>query len=127
MAHPGRTLIVGGGIAGLSLAAALRRRGLPAELVERSPRWPAVGAGIALHANAVRALRELGVGPAIDAAGARLPRWVFLDARGEPLCATDLADFWGDVGPCLSITRVRLQEILLAAADVPHQIGRAHV
>src|SRR5689334_20663221 len=88
MAHPGRTLIVGGGITGLSLAAALRRRGLPAELVERSPRWPAVGAGIALHANAVRALRELGVGPAIDAAGARLPRWVFLDARGEPLCAT---------------------------------------
>ena len=125
MAHPGRTLIVGGGIAGLSLAAALRRRGLPAELVERSPSWPAVGAGIALHANAVRALRELGLREQIDAATARLPRWAFLEAHGESLCVTDLEDLWGDVGPCLGITRVRLQEILLGAADLPRRLGVA--
>jgi len=72
MADAGRILIVGGGIAGLSLAIALRRHGAAAaELVERSPAWPAVGAGIALHANAVRALRALGVGEAIEAASAR--------------------------------------------------------
>jgi salicylate hydroxylase len=65
MGETGRILIVGGGIAGLSLAIALRRRGTAAELVERSPAWPAVGAGIALHANAVRALRALGLGAAM--------------------------------------------------------------
>jgi 2-polyprenyl-6-methoxyphenol hydroxylase-like FAD-dependent oxidoreductase len=40
MAEAGRILIVGGGIAGLSLAIALRRNGLVPELVERSPACP---------------------------------------------------------------------------------------
>jgi 2-polyprenyl-6-methoxyphenol hydroxylase-like FAD-dependent oxidoreductase len=124
MAEAGRILIVGGGIAGLSLAIALRRHGAAAELVERSPAWPAVGAGIALHANAVRALRSLGLGQAIEAASAPLPRWGFFDQHGRPLCETDLADLWREVGPCLGITRIRLQEILLkAAAGVQFRLG----
>ena len=36
-----RILIVGGGIAGLTLATALHRQGFTAELVERSPTWQA--------------------------------------------------------------------------------------
>ena len=124
MAEAGRILIVGGGIAGLSLAIALRRHGAAAELVERSPAWPAVGAGIALHANAVRALRSLGLGQAIEAASAPLPRWGFFDQHGRPLCETDLAALWREVGPCLGITRIRLQEILLkAAAGVQFRLG----
>jgi FAD-dependent urate hydroxylase len=35
-----RILVVGGGIAGLSAAACLHRRGFAAELVERKPSWP---------------------------------------------------------------------------------------
>jgi 2-polyprenyl-6-methoxyphenol hydroxylase-like FAD-dependent oxidoreductase len=126
MAEAGRILIVGGGIAGLSLAIALRRTGAAAELVERSPAWPAEGAGIALHASAVRALRALGLGLAIETASAPLPRWGFFDCHGGPLCETDLADLWREVGPCLGITRIRLQEILLAAAaGVPCRLGVA--
>lgn len=126
MADAGRILIVGGGIAGLSLAIALRRHGAAAELVERSPAWPAVGAGIALHANAVRALRALGLGQAIETAAAPLPRWGFFDRHGTPLCQTDLADLWREVGPCLGITRSRLQQILAAAAaGVPCRLGVA--
>jgi FAD-dependent urate hydroxylase len=121
-----RILVVGGGIGGLCLAAALHRQGFAPELVERSPAWPAVGAGIALHANGVRVLRGLGLGEAIDRATAVLPRWTFLDQWGEPLCETDLEALWGEVGPCLGITRVRLQEILLdGAAAVPHRLGAA--
>ena len=41
-----RILIVGGGIAGLALAMALRRRGLNAELVERETQWKPAGGGI---------------------------------------------------------------------------------
>jgi heterodisulfide reductase subunit A-like polyferredoxin len=49
-----RILIVGGGIAGLTLATALHRQGFTAELVERSPTWQTIGAGIMLHGNGVR-------------------------------------------------------------------------
>jgi 2-polyprenyl-6-methoxyphenol hydroxylase-like FAD-dependent oxidoreductase len=116
MTETGRILIVGGGIAGLSLAVALRRNGTAAELVERSLVWPAVGAGIALHANAVRALRALGLGEAIETASAPLPRWGFYDRHGRQLCETDVAGLWREAAPCLGITRIRLQQILLTAA-----------
>jgi len=126
MAKVERILIVGGGIAGLAVATALHRHDFAPEIVERSPAWPAVGAGIALHANGVRVLRALGLGEAIDRAAAVLPRWGFFDQHGELLCETNLEDFWTEVGPCLGITRVRLQEILLTgAAVVPHRLGMA--
>jgi len=119
-------LIVGGGIAGLSLATALQRQGLAAEIVERNPTWPAVGAGIALHANGGRMLRALGLGAAIEQASARFSRWGFFDQRGERLCETNLDDLWGAVGPCMGITRVRLQEILLSGAGAtPYRLGVA--
>ncbi len=124
MADVDRILIVGGGIAGLSLATALHRQGYTPELVERNTAWPAVGAGINLPANGVRVLRALGVGEAVERAAAALRRWGFFDQHGELLCETDLAELWRDVGPCLGITRVRLHEALLTgAAAVPHRLG----
>src|SRR6516165_4698641 len=116
MAYIERILIVGGGIAGLSVAAALRRQGMTPELVERSTVWPAVGAGINLPANGVRVLRELGIGEAVDRTAAVIHRWGFFDQQGELLCETDLGELWREVGPCLGITRVRLQEALLSRA-----------
>jgi 2-polyprenyl-6-methoxyphenol hydroxylase-like FAD-dependent oxidoreductase len=124
MADVGRILIVGGGIGGLSLATALHRQGYTPELVERSTAWPAVGAGINLPANGVRVLRALGLGEAVDRNATVLRRWGFFDQQGELLCETDLEELWRDVGPCLGITRVRLQGALLTgAAAVPHQLG----
>jgi 2-polyprenyl-6-methoxyphenol hydroxylase-like FAD-dependent oxidoreductase len=59
MAEVRNILIVGGGIAGLTLAVALERQGFSAELVERSPDWRAVGAGLLVQANGMRVLRGL--------------------------------------------------------------------
>ena len=56
-----RALVVGGGIAGTSLAIELRRKGIVAEIVEREPVWGAKGTGITLMAPALRALQTLGV------------------------------------------------------------------
>jgi FAD-dependent urate hydroxylase len=71
-------------------------------------------------------LRTLGLGEPIEQASGALPRWSFLDQSGALLCSTDLERLWGEVGPCLGITRVRLQEILVAAALAPHRLGVAH-
>jgi 2-polyprenyl-6-methoxyphenol hydroxylase-like FAD-dependent oxidoreductase len=124
MAHVERILIVGGGIAGLTAAIALNRQGFSPELVERSPVWHATGAGIFLHANGIRTLRALGVGEAVERAGALVRHWGFLDQQGEVLCDTDLEEMWGEVGPCIGITRPRLQQALLAGATaVPCRLG----
>lgn len=44
----GRALVVGGGIAGLAAAVALRRRDWQVTLLERQPEISEVGAGISL-------------------------------------------------------------------------------
>ena len=61
-----RVLIVGGGIGGLTAAIALRKHGIEAEVFERCPELREVGAGISLWPNAVKALRKLGLGPALE-------------------------------------------------------------
>jgi 2-polyprenyl-6-methoxyphenol hydroxylase-like FAD-dependent oxidoreductase len=70
-----RILIAGAGIAGLSLAIALRRRGLGAEVIERADAWPASGAGLYLlgAATRVRSRRGSGRHP-IEGASARVRR-----------------------------------------------------
>lgn len=111
-----RILIVGGGIAGLTLATALRRRGLGAELVERAARWNPIGAGIAVQPNAMRVLRELGLGSAVEHAGTRVRRWLFCDRAGQVLCDIALDPLWGDVSPFVGIARAKLHEALLSWA-----------
>jgi 2-polyprenyl-6-methoxyphenol hydroxylase-like FAD-dependent oxidoreductase len=62
-------LVVGGGIAGLALGIALRRIGRTVELVELNSAWNVYGVGIILQANALRALRQLGLSDACVAVG----------------------------------------------------------
>ena len=83
-----RILIVGGGIAGLSVATALRRQGFAPELVERSRAWPAIGAGINLPANGVRVLRALGLGEAVHRAAEEVRCTSCYSKRPSP-CRTD--------------------------------------
>jgi 2-polyprenyl-6-methoxyphenol hydroxylase-like FAD-dependent oxidoreductase len=51
--------IIGAGIAGLALAKGLRAVGFHVEVFEQAPELKAIGAGIALTANGLRALRSL--------------------------------------------------------------------
>jgi heterodisulfide reductase subunit A-like polyferredoxin len=53
-----KTLIVGGGIAGLTLAAALRAQGFGVDLIERNPNWQTLGAGMAIQPNAALCVRS---------------------------------------------------------------------
>ncbi|WP_333760737.1 FAD-dependent monooxygenase [Streptomyces sp. IBSBF 2390] len=65
MAQPKRAIVIGGGIGGLTAAAALHRRGLDVTVLERAPSLQPVGAAISLAPNALRALDVLGIGDEI--------------------------------------------------------------
>lgn len=57
----GRVLIVGGGVAGTSMAILLRQRGVAVDLVEIDPAWGGQGAGITITGPTLRAFRRVGI------------------------------------------------------------------
>jgi len=117
-------LIVGGGIAGLGLAAGLRRQGLACEVVERTPALAPVGAGIVLGVNALAALRRLGAERPVLARGHVLGESALTDADGRVLARTDFAAMAPRFGPTLSLHRSELHDALLEAAeDAPLRLG----
>ena len=73
-------LIIGGGIGGMTAALALARSGFAAHIVERSPEFGEIGAGIQLAPNALRILNGLGVLPELTAQAVRLRHLVFMHA-----------------------------------------------
>ncbi|TLW94734.1 FAD-binding protein [Saccharomonospora piscinae] len=78
-------IVIGGGIGGLSAAIGLRKAGWQATVVEQAPELTAVGAGITLWPNAVRALDELGLGPALRPLLTTQPPAAIRDRRGRVL------------------------------------------
>jgi 2-polyprenyl-6-methoxyphenol hydroxylase-like FAD-dependent oxidoreductase len=120
-----RILIVGGGIAGLSLARALGNAGLTADVVERDSEPRTTGAGFYLPGNAVRALRSLGLGDALAARAQPVHAQRVLDHRGRKLTAFATGDLWAGVGDCFAISRVGLRDLLLG--DVLPGVRRGKV
>src|SRR5215472_4243526 len=114
MAKIGAILVVGGGVAGLTAAAALHRHGFTTELVERQQTWHALGAGFLVHPNGMRMLFSLGLAAGVMDAGAVVRRWQFCDERGAMLAETDLEALWGDAGPCIGIEGTKLQRGAIA-------------
>ncbi|HEY1668830.1 MAG TPA: FAD-dependent monooxygenase, partial [Trebonia sp.] len=60
-----RVAIIGGGIGGLTAANALLRAGAEVSVYEAAGELKEIGAGVALHANAMRVLRFIGVEEAV--------------------------------------------------------------
>lgn len=54
-------LVVGGGIAGLTSAIALRQKGFDVEIIEKDPDWSVYGVGIIQQSNVIRAVDQLGI------------------------------------------------------------------
>jgi salicylate hydroxylase len=66
-----RVAVIGAGIAGLTVAAALTRAGVQCRVYERTPRLGEVGAGIQLSPNATRLLHRLGAAAELRAVTVR--------------------------------------------------------
>jgi FAD-dependent urate hydroxylase len=118
-----RVLIVGAGIAGLSVATALGQRSIGCELVERERDWTTVGAGVTLGPNGMRALRTLGLANAVEAAGRPIELVRTFTERGE-LRSEFPGEVWEGVGRTVAIHRAALQRVLQRGArDVPVRLG----
>jgi 2-polyprenyl-6-methoxyphenol hydroxylase-like FAD-dependent oxidoreductase len=120
-----RVLIVGGGVAGLALAIALRQRGILAAVVERGDPDTTAGAGLYLVGAATRGLTALGVLDAATRAGAVIRSQAFYTHRGRRLAEIDAQALWSGCGPCLGITRAALHRLLTkrAAAGLSIRYG----
>lgn len=119
-------LIVGAGIAGLTLAAALRGDGRRVGLVERAPALSPVGAGITLQPNASAVLRALGVHIPDGDAGPIGPVEVH-DARGRPLMRMNAEALSAGLAPAWNVHRADLRRALMAAAGAAPTLGRGLV
>jgi 2-polyprenyl-6-methoxyphenol hydroxylase-like FAD-dependent oxidoreductase len=105
--------IAGAGIAGLTAALVLGRRGHKVVVLERSPQINPLGAGIVLAPNALRVLSALGV--KVDRFGEPIRRLSIRDNAGNALETTDIARILPDAGPTLAFHRAELHQALLEA------------
>ncbi len=86
-----QTLIVGGGIGGLTTALALSRAGRSVHVLERSSEFGEIGAGLQLAPNATRILDRLGVLGELSRHAVFPDRLVWMDAlREEKITEIDL-------------------------------------
>ena len=76
-----RVAIIGGGIGGATAGCALAQAGVEVSVYEAAPELKEIGAGVALHPNAMRVLRMIGVEDAVRKVAGRSEWMVTRDAR----------------------------------------------
>jgi 2-polyprenyl-6-methoxyphenol hydroxylase-like FAD-dependent oxidoreductase len=112
------TLIVGGGLTGLTASIVLAQRGIQVTLVERAPAWARVGHGLTVQGNALRVFKEIGVIDDVLDKGFPEENGVTLYfADGRVMAHLDTPRTGGpDLPPTIGILRPDLHEILVDKA-----------
>jgi 2-polyprenyl-6-methoxyphenol hydroxylase-like FAD-dependent oxidoreductase len=107
-------IVVGGGIGGLATAGALARAGWQVTVYEQAPAFGAVGAGVGLTPNGLRALDWLGVGDQLRARGMVQGVVGIRSASGRWILRVEAAEAERRFGGSMyAIHRADLHEILL--------------
>jgi 2-polyprenyl-6-methoxyphenol hydroxylase-like FAD-dependent oxidoreductase len=108
--------IIGGGIAGLTTALALRKLGFDFELFERAKQLNEVGAGIWMQPNALKVLDWLGLGDLVRESGTMLNQVDITNAQLIPFKKTKQEVVQDDSGnKIVALHRATLQKILFEA------------
>lgn len=113
-------LISGAGIAGLSLMRLLQNAGIPCVIIEKNATITSAGAGIALPANAVKALRIMGLGDKIDTHAHQVKDIIYAKSSGQVLSRASLMEAPLNTDKFVALPRAALQSILLE--DLPPSI-----
>jgi 2-polyprenyl-6-methoxyphenol hydroxylase-like FAD-dependent oxidoreductase len=109
-----RALVIGAGIGGLTLAIALARKGITAEIAELTADANILGIGIALGSPALRALNGIGLMEQCVALGFAHVRRTICNLEGEVLSSQQLPRLLGPKYPAqLGIPRPVLHRLLL--------------
>jgi len=119
-----KPVIIGAGIAGLTLGVALRHRGIACEMCEAAPALEPIGAGIWMAPNAMQVFARLGLADEVSEAGVEIERVCVTTAGLRTIGAIDLAGAKKKFGyKIISIQRAQLHRILIAAFGG----GRVHL
>lgn len=115
--NPFRILIIGGGMAGWSLAGGLVRRGVTPTLVERVPEYTRVGFWIGLYPFSANTLRETGIYDRYVQASVPMGTYAMHDVRGRPLQDMSFAEVLGRInGEMRALERTDLLALLVDGA-----------
>jgi 2-polyprenyl-6-methoxyphenol hydroxylase-like FAD-dependent oxidoreductase len=117
--------IIGGGIAGLSLALGLHQKGIACDVYESVAEVKEIGVGITLLPHAMKELAALGVQAELEAAGIENLESVFYTRHGQYVYREARGRHAGYALPEIGIHRGKLHRILFAA--VLQRLGADHV
>ena len=110
--------IIGGGIAGLTTAIALNKKGFKTQIFESASEINAVGAGLGLGANAIMAFDRLGLKNEVIERGRALPSFSIYDQKKKLITRTDSHKVSARYGvDNFTIHRAELHQLLLSKID----------
>lgn len=117
MAEQLHVLIVGGGVAGLTLAAKLEQQGREVTLVERACELDPVGYGLGVYPLGSSVLHGLGLFERLLQVSSPFRLYRMHDERGTLMQQMDVAEALKSFEPAVCLTRTALIEVLREGVD----------
>ncbi len=112
-----QVLIIGAGVAGLTLAAKLLQQGRKPVVVERAAAFEDMGYALGIYPLGSSVLHGLGKYDELLERGEIASSYEIVDSTGRLLQDVDLTLFTGEIGPMVLISRTDMIDILHSAAE----------